>query len=29
MEYNIIGDYIYKYFTDLDQQIANQLTFID
>ncbi|CAD8214814.1 unnamed protein product [Paramecium octaurelia] len=29
MEHNIIGDYIYRYFSDLDEQISNLLTYID
>ncbi|CAD8166342.1 unnamed protein product [Paramecium pentaurelia] len=29
MEHNIIGDYIYRYFSDLDEQISSLLTYID
>ncbi|CAD8115980.1 unnamed protein product [Paramecium sonneborni] len=29
MEHNIIGDYIYRYFSDLDEQIQNLLANID
>jgi hypothetical protein len=29
MEYNIIGDYLSKYFQDLDRQIATNLTSIE